>query len=153
MCEISISTVENIDEVEQISLQTTCSTKLYRYYRVTLNFLVFTKKNFRKFHLQPLLNPPFITFARVQSLLKRYPRKQMLFAEQKISLCSEIITFYNPVLPQEVLSNHPCLSTPLSLNISETLFRRHTEYLERYLFILYLNQEKLIFQQLGLKKP
>ena len=39
MSEISMNTVENIDEVEQISLLTTCTTRLHRSYRVTLHFL------------------------------------------------------------------------------------------------------------------
>ena len=50
MSEISINTVENIDEVEQKSLLITCTKKLQRYYRVTLHFL-----DFRKFH-HPLLS-------------------------------------------------------------------------------------------------
>ena len=44
MSEISISTVENIDEVEQLILLTTCTTKLHRYYRVTLHSLDFQQK-------------------------------------------------------------------------------------------------------------
>ena len=39
MSEISIDTEENIDEVEQKSMQTTFTTKLHRYYRVSPNFL------------------------------------------------------------------------------------------------------------------
>ena len=38
MSEISINAVENIDEIEQIFLLITCTTKLDRYYRVTLHF-------------------------------------------------------------------------------------------------------------------
>ena len=38
MSEISINTVENIDEIDQIILLTTCTTKLHSYYRVTLHF-------------------------------------------------------------------------------------------------------------------
>ena len=34
MSETTINTVENIDEVGQRSLLTTCTTKLHRYYRV-----------------------------------------------------------------------------------------------------------------------
>ena len=44
--QISINTVENIDEVDQIIFLTTCTTKLHRYYRVTLHFLDFQQKNF-----------------------------------------------------------------------------------------------------------
>ena len=61
MSEISINTVENIDEIDQIVLLTTCTTKLHRYYRVTLHFWIFTNQNFGKFHH----TPSFITFARV----------------------------------------------------------------------------------------
>ena len=39
MSEISVNTVENIDEVEQIIFLTTCTTKLLRCYRVTLHSL------------------------------------------------------------------------------------------------------------------
>ena len=41
MSEISVNTVENIDEVEQKSFLNTCTTKLHRYYRVTLHLLYF----------------------------------------------------------------------------------------------------------------
>ena len=41
MSEISINTVENNDEIDQIILLTTCTTQLHRYYRVTLLFLDF----------------------------------------------------------------------------------------------------------------
>ena len=63
--EISIKTVENIDEVEWINLSTTCATKLHRYYRVTLHILNFHKKKFQKFQPLPSTDPPFITFVRV----------------------------------------------------------------------------------------
>ena len=72
MSEISINTVEYIDEVEQIILLTTCATKLHRYYRVTLHSLYFPQKwisknppqnEFRK-STPSFINPPFITFAR-----------------------------------------------------------------------------------------
>ena len=53
MSEIAINIVENIDEVEQIVFLTTCTTKLHRYYRVTLHFLDFHQKNF------PEIPPPF----------------------------------------------------------------------------------------------
>ena len=43
MSEISINTVKNIDEIDQIILLTTCTTKLHRYYRITLHFLDFPK--------------------------------------------------------------------------------------------------------------
>ena len=46
MSEISINTVENIAEVEQIILLTTCTTKLHSYYRVTLHFFLCSQKNF-----------------------------------------------------------------------------------------------------------
>ena len=52
MSEMSINTVKNIDEVEQICLLTSFTTKLHRYYRVTLHFLDFHKKiseNFTSF--------------------------------------------------------------------------------------------------------
>ena len=44
MSEISIDTVEKIDEGEQKSLLTTYTTKLLSFYRVTLYFLSFHKK-------------------------------------------------------------------------------------------------------------
>ena len=47
MSEISKNTVENIDEVEQISLLTICTTKLHRYCRVTLYFWDFHQKKFQ----------------------------------------------------------------------------------------------------------
>ena len=46
MSEISINTVENIDEIDQIIFLTTCTTKLHRYYRVTLHSLDFQQKKF-----------------------------------------------------------------------------------------------------------
>ena len=48
-----MNTLENIDEVDQMILLTTCTTKLHRYYRVTLQFLDFHKKIFCK------ISPPF----------------------------------------------------------------------------------------------
>ena len=57
MSEISINTVENIDEIEQIFLLITCTTKLHRYYRVTLHFLDFHQKKFPEIP-PPLLLPP-----------------------------------------------------------------------------------------------
>ena len=65
MSEISINTVENIDEIDQIILLTTCTTKLHRYYRVTLHFLDFHQKNFPEIPPPPFITPPFITFTRV----------------------------------------------------------------------------------------
>ena len=59
MSEISINTVENIDEIDQIILLTTCATKLHRYYRVTLHFLDFHQKNFPEIPPPPFINPPF----------------------------------------------------------------------------------------------
>ena len=59
MSEISINTVENIDEVEQIILLTTCTTKLHRYYRVTLHFLDFHQKNFPDIPT-PLITTPLL---------------------------------------------------------------------------------------------
>ena len=53
MSEISINTVENMDEVDQIILLTTFTTKLDRYYRVTLHFLDFHQQVF------PQIPPPF----------------------------------------------------------------------------------------------
>ena len=61
--------VENINEVEQRSLLTTCTTKLHKYYRVNLHFLDFQQKKFPKIPLPPFLSP-FITFARVLQLLQ-----------------------------------------------------------------------------------
>ena len=54
MSEISINTVENIDEIDQIILLTTFTTKLHRYYRVTLHFLDFHQQVFPQ-----ILSPPF----------------------------------------------------------------------------------------------
>ena len=62
MNEISINTVENIDEVDQIIFLTTCTTKLHRYYRVTLQFLDFHQKNFPEI---PLLLPFLILTPRL----------------------------------------------------------------------------------------
>ena len=66
MSEISINTVENIDEIDQIILLTTCTTKLHRYYRVTLHFLDFQQKNSPE--IPP---PPFITFVRVYNIITK----------------------------------------------------------------------------------
>ena len=69
--EISVNTEENIAEVEQKSLLTNCTTKLLRYYGVTLHFLDFHQKKILKIPPPLLLNPsPFYTFARVS---KTYP--------------------------------------------------------------------------------
>ena len=56
MSEISMNTVKNIDEVEQINLLTTSTTKLHRYYRVTLHFLDFHQKNFPEIPTPPFIN-------------------------------------------------------------------------------------------------
>ena len=40
--------MENIDEVEKISLLTTCTTKLHKHYMVTLHILDFLKKKIPK---------------------------------------------------------------------------------------------------------
>ena len=58
MSEISINTVENIDEVEQKSLLITCAAKLHRYYWVTVHFLDFHRKDFPKVSPTPLLLTP-----------------------------------------------------------------------------------------------
>ena len=64
MSEKSMNTVEHTDEVEQISLLSSCTTKLHRYNRVTL--LIFIKKNFLKIQpTPPFYYPPLITFMRV----------------------------------------------------------------------------------------
>ena len=52
---IFINTEVNIDEVEQKTLLTICTTKLHRCYRVTLHFLDFHQKRFPK--SPPLLLP------------------------------------------------------------------------------------------------
>ena len=67
MSEISINTLENIDEVDQIILLTTCTTKLHRYYRITLHFLDFHQKIFSWNSTPLLLTPLFIAFTRVNS--------------------------------------------------------------------------------------
>ena len=41
--------MQNIDEVGQISLLTTCTTKLHRYHRVTQYIFVSSNLNFREF--------------------------------------------------------------------------------------------------------
>ena len=46
MSEISINTVENINEIDQTILLTTCTKKLHRYYRVALHSLDFHRKFF-----------------------------------------------------------------------------------------------------------
>ena len=43
---ISINTEVNTNEVEQKTLLTICTTKLHRYYRVTIHFLDFQPKIF-----------------------------------------------------------------------------------------------------------
>ena len=52
---MNTKTVENIYEVEQISLLTTYTTKLRRYYRVTLHYLNFRQK------ISENSTPPVIT--------------------------------------------------------------------------------------------
>ena len=59
MNEISINTVENIYEIYQIILLTTCTTKLHSYYRVTLHFSDFHQKNVSEIPPTPLLFTPF----------------------------------------------------------------------------------------------
>ena len=48
--------MENIDEVEQIILLTTCTSKLHRYIGLLYIFYIFSKKVFPKFH-PPILYP------------------------------------------------------------------------------------------------
>ena len=65
MNEISVSTVENIDGVEQINLLTSCTTKLHRFYPI---FFGFSQKHFPQNSTHLLLsNPSFITLSRVMS--------------------------------------------------------------------------------------
>ena len=56
-----MNTVENIDEVEQISLLTTCTTRLHRSYRVTLHFLEI-HQNISEISTPLLLDPPLYYF-------------------------------------------------------------------------------------------
>ena len=58
LSEISINKVENIDEVEQKSLLTTCTTKLHRYYKVTLYILDF-HRNFLSKIPPSFIIPPY----------------------------------------------------------------------------------------------
>ena len=59
MSEKSMNTVEHTDEVEQISLLSSCTTKLHRYNRVTL--LIFIKKKLSENSTHtPLLLPPLL---------------------------------------------------------------------------------------------
>ena len=58
--EICIKAVENIDEFEQISLLTTCTTQLH-IIGLPYIFWIFTK-NFPKISLPPFYYPLFITF-------------------------------------------------------------------------------------------
>ena len=58
--EISVNTEENIAEVEQKSLLTNCTTKLLRYYGVTLHFLDFHQKNVPKIPPLPVLLTPLL---------------------------------------------------------------------------------------------
>ena len=67
MSEISINTVKYIDEVEQKNFLTTCTTKLCRFYRVSLHCFDFRQKIPRM--PPPFINSPFITFAKVGQLL------------------------------------------------------------------------------------
>ena len=72
---ISINTEVNIDEVEQKTLLTIGTTKLHRYFRVTLHFLDFHQKNFGKFHLLLLPLPPLLVgfnFNQIINLLQNY---------------------------------------------------------------------------------
>ena len=64
MSKISIDTELHIDEVEHKTLLTICTTKLRRYYRVTLHFLDFHQKKNSKNSIPHLLSP-LINFARV----------------------------------------------------------------------------------------
>ena len=54
-----MNTVKNIDEVDQIILLTTSTTKLH------IHFLDFHNKKIPKIQTPLLLTPPFITIARV----------------------------------------------------------------------------------------
>ena len=60
MSEISINKGENIDEIDQIILLTTCTTKLHRYHRVTLHFLDFHQKIFSRNSNHPFYYPPLL---------------------------------------------------------------------------------------------
>ena len=53
--EKSINTAENSDEFEQISLLTTCTTKLHRYHGVKQHIFAYSNLNFREFHPTLLL--------------------------------------------------------------------------------------------------
>ena len=55
MSEISINTVENFGQVKQISLLTTCTTKLHRYHGVKQHIFAYSNLNFREFHPTLLL--------------------------------------------------------------------------------------------------
>ena len=72
MSEISINTVENIDEVDQIILLTICTTKLHRYDRVTLHVFDFHQKKLPE--IPPPPPTPFITFTRVSNEVTKVHR-------------------------------------------------------------------------------
>ena len=68
MSEISINTEENINEVEQKSLLTTCTTTLLRYDKGYPTFFGFSPKRFSEISTLPFINPlPFITFLRLEN--------------------------------------------------------------------------------------
>ena len=82
MSEISINTVKNIDELEQICLLTTCTTKLHVCYRVTLHF-GFSPK------IPLLLNPLILPSREYALLLSRFRYRKF----QKFSSVTQLLKY------------------------------------------------------------
>ena len=91
---ISINTEVNIDEVEQKTLLTICTTKLHIYYRVTLHLLDFHQNIF------PKIPPPFYYPSPFY-----YIRESMLYQVQLITEIrnkKELIQIYHRIISFKV---------------------------------------------------
>ena len=88
MSKISTNTEVNIDEVEQKTLLTICTTKLHRCYSVTLHFCILTKKLFLYVEINLITRGPWYTCLVVQIFLGKF------WERVSILVCLYIGIFY-----------------------------------------------------------
>ena len=130
MSEISINTVENIDEIYQIILLTTFTTKLHRYYRDTIHFLDFHQKKFWKLH---------------------HPTPSLLLPPSFYDLCESIQSPKNLLFLKVILSKaiHTSLINILKLHIQhrdKSVGCKSYSRMSRYIFLNVLKFEAMALQ-------
>ena len=74
-----MNTAENIDEVEQIGLLSTCLENYIDIIGLPYIFLIFTKRNFWKFHTSLLLPPFYYIFVSNWQKIKSSKKLNLTF--------------------------------------------------------------------------